>query len=125
MFYLFKLQKKIKNRVVDHTSHLCCPKKVFLLCLILAFKYSLDSNYKFATWSKISGLAVKELQSYEMKLLADLNYGLNDVNKPGIFNMWVQYLASQPVAVVPVPGRERDQEETAPIQRALKRARVH
>lgn len=91
IFYLFKLEGKIKKGSI----HLQCPKKVFLICLILSFKFNLDSNYKLLSWSKMSGLSINELNLYETKILIDLNYNLNEINKPGIFNAWCNFLNNE------------------------------
>lgn len=88
LFYLSKLQQQIKSRLMTNNSHLMCPKKVFLLCLILSFKYNHDSNYSFKAWTKISGLSVEELKLLEIDILKNLDYNLNLNNDS--FTQWVQ-----------------------------------
>lgn len=77
MFYLFKLQNQIKNRYISNNKSLMCPKKVFLICLILSFKLNYDSNYSFKSWSKISGLSIAEIKTLEFNILKELDYDLN------------------------------------------------
>lgn len=71
-------------------SKIDCPKKIFLISLILAFKFQYDSNYSFKSWSKISGLSIKELQHIEMDALKFLNYELNV--KFDTYNSWLKFL---------------------------------
>lgn len=51
-------------------------KHLFLGCLILAFKFLRDFNFSFKTWSLMSGLEVRELQSVERAVLGGLDYDL-------------------------------------------------
>lgn len=77
MYYLFKLQKQIKDRFVHNNKALMCPKRTFLICLILSFKFNYDSNYSFKSWSKISGLSISEIKTLEFNILKELDYDLN------------------------------------------------
>lgn len=76
LFYISKLTPKIQARNDDNNLALACPKKVFLICLELSFKFQYDSTYNLKAWSKISGLSVAELKSLEMKVLQMLDYDL-------------------------------------------------
>ncbi|CAM9018079.1 unnamed protein product [Wickerhamomyces anomalus] len=77
MYYLFKLQKNIKQRFISNDKSLMCPKRTFLICLILSFKFNYDSNYSFKSWSKISGLSIGEIKTLEFNILQSLDYDLN------------------------------------------------
>lgn len=90
MFYLFKLQNQIKNRYISNNKFLMCPKKVFLICLILSFKFNYDSNYSFKSWSKISGLSISEIKSLEFNTLKNLDYDLNC--NAQVFENWTSLL---------------------------------
>jgi hypothetical protein len=87
LFYMSKLTGDIKQRLVKNNAHLMCPKKVFLICLILSFKYNYDQNYSFKSWSKISGLTVQEMKSLEVHILQDFDYSLNLNNEE--YTRWV------------------------------------
>ncbi|TPX67844.1 hypothetical protein CcCBS67573_g07355 [Chytriomyces confervae] len=53
-----------------------CGRRVFLTALILASKYLQDRNYSNKAWSKISGLAVSEINANEFQFLSLINYDL-------------------------------------------------
>ncbi|CCH44055.1 G1/S-specific cyclin pas1 [Wickerhamomyces ciferrii] len=97
MYYLFKLQTKIKNRFISNNKSLFCPKKTFLICLILSFKFNYDSNYTFKSWSKVSGLSIKDLKNLEFEILKELDYNLNCFGD--CFTKW-ESLLSQALAKI-------------------------
>lgn len=68
-----------------------CPKRTFLVCLILSFKFNYDSNYSFKSWSKISGLPVSEIKTLEFQILKLLDYDLNC--NAQVFERWNSLLA--------------------------------
>ncbi|ODV72285.1 Pcl5p CYBJADRAFT_174148 [Cyberlindnera jadinii NRRL Y-1542] len=94
------------------SSHVGCPKRAFLACLCLSFKYIYDSTVKLKTWSKISGLSPGELKSLEMTVLVALDYNLN---LHGDYNV-VKTVAAG-------PKRRNDGEETNTS--TMKRLRLH
>ncbi|CEP21937.1 Cyclin, interacts with Pho85p cyclin-dependent kinase (Cdk), induced by Gcn4p at level of transcript [Cyberlindnera jadinii] len=94
------------------SSHVGCPKRAFLACLCLSFKYIYDSTVKLKTWSKISGLSPGELKSLEMTVLVALDYNLN---------LHGDYDVVKTVAAG--PKRRNDGEETNTT--TMKRLRLH
>lgn len=80
LYHLLRLRDAIRNRWLDKylsKAFLNCPKKTFLVCLILSFKFNYDANCSLKMWSKISGLQVKELKALEFNGLNLLKYDLN------------------------------------------------
>ncbi|KAI8843232.1 cyclin-domain-containing protein, partial [Chytriomyces cf. hyalinus JEL632] len=84
LFYIIRLRNQIeatKNEIRVHT-HVAgeplpaCGRRVFLTALILASKYLQDRNYSNKAWSKISGLAVSEINANEFQFLSLINYDL-------------------------------------------------
>ncbi|KAF2669269.1 hypothetical protein BT63DRAFT_455246 [Microthyrium microscopicum] len=67
-----------------------CGRRMFLAALILGSKYLQDRNYSARAWSKISGLAVSEINLNERAFLAAVNWKLHI---PEItFNRWQEIL---------------------------------
>lgn len=118
LFYLSKLQKLIKDRIVDQNTHLMCPKKVFLVCLILSYKYNYDSNYSFKAWSKVSGLSITEIKLLEIAILGALDYNLN-LNET--YTKWVDEFSQKtypvPVETVPAHGVKRVRDDFTSAKR--------
>ncbi|KAI8615380.1 cyclin-domain-containing protein, partial [Chytriomyces sp. MP71] len=74
LFYIIRLRNQIE---ANSTSGLpVCGRRVFLTALILASKYLQDRNYSNKAWSKISGLAVSEINANEFQFLSLVNYEL-------------------------------------------------
>lgn len=87
LFYIYKLKPMIKS---SNSTVFQCPKRCFLTCLILASKFLQDRNYSMKTWSKISGLALKELISMEFTVLQAMDYDLN--LKSQLYSEWSKLL---------------------------------
>ncbi|KAH3673096.1 hypothetical protein WICMUC_003929 [Wickerhamomyces mucosus] len=90
IYYFKNLQLKLSinhSNIGEKTSFIKCPKRSFLICLILSFKYNYDCNYSFKCWSKISGLDLKEIKSLEFQTLKLLNYDLGLSNDK--FANWI------------------------------------
>ncbi|ANZ73381.1 BA75_01446T0 [Komagataella pastoris] len=68
LYYIHKLS--LKNTKIR------CAKRIFLSCLMLSYKFTQDKNYTANTWSRVSGLSVKELMQNEIAILVDLEYKL-------------------------------------------------
>nr|CAG8434230.1 15006_t:CDS:2 [Entrophospora candida]CAG8442294.1 14826_t:CDS:2 [Entrophospora candida] len=84
LFYLIRIRPKIEilkeqiykiSPTAPITTILCC-RRMFLISLIIASKYLQDRNHSNKAWSKITGLAVKEINSYEIFFLRLINYNL-------------------------------------------------
>lgn len=69
-----------KNLVHSYKEDLpdfaCCGKRVLLVCLILAHKFSNDMTFSMRTWTQVSGLPIKSISIMERWCLKQLNYGL-------------------------------------------------
>lgn len=71
-----------KNLVLSYSADLalpdfaCCGKRLLLVCLILAHKFSNDMTFSMRTWAHVSGLPTKSISIMERWCLKQLNYGL-------------------------------------------------
>ncbi|ODV94817.1 hypothetical protein PACTADRAFT_3707 [Pachysolen tannophilus NRRL Y-2460] len=77
LYYIYKLKSKITENKLKDCLVFTCPKRLFLTSLILSSKFLQDKNYSLKTWSKLSGLPLKELIKNEFIILKALNYELN------------------------------------------------
>lgn len=80
-----------------------CGRRMFLAALILASKYLQDRNYSARAWSKISGLAVQEINQNEMAFLLAVNWKLHITDE--VFQRWTEIvLKHTPPPPPPSPG---------------------
>ncbi|KAI0645693.1 hypothetical protein C8Q79DRAFT_893323, partial [Trametes meyenii] len=68
-------------------SPLCCPRRTFLACLILASKFMQDRSYSNRAWAKLAGLPPREIGRCERALGEALEWRL-----------WVGKLPSTPTS---------------------------
>ncbi|CAG8697986.1 16870_t:CDS:2 [Acaulospora morrowiae] len=104
LFYLVKIKPQItllaSSQVGDDNNKrsgkgcdpATCGRRMFLASLIVASKYLQDRNFANNTWSKISGLPVREINEIERRLLKLIDYDLY-ISEP-IFKHWVNLLLS-------------------------------
>ena len=59
------------------SSGLECGRCVFLVALILAYKYHGDRSLSMSTWSKISGISTHQIKQAEIAFLAAVNWQLH------------------------------------------------
>ncbi|KAI9068851.1 hypothetical protein FKP32DRAFT_1560897 [Trametes sanguinea] len=64
-------------------SPLCCPRRTFLACLILASKFMQDRSYSNRAWAKLAGLPPREIGRCERAVGEALDWRLW-VGKPSI-----------------------------------------
>lgn len=79
LYYLVRLSDTVYTRDTSSSignSTLRCPRRTFLICLILGGKYLFDRTYNLKSWSLISGLSVSELRTCEAEVLKALDYSL-------------------------------------------------
>lgn len=96
IYYLFIIKKKLQKLVqkkIKIENFFLCGSRMFLISLILANKYIYDKCYKNITWSKITGLKIKDINLYENKVLNLLKHDLyiSDVK----YNNWKNKLLYQ------------------------------
>ncbi|KAI8334306.1 cyclin-domain-containing protein [Chlamydoabsidia padenii] len=94
LFYLFRvkkavlmhLQRPIKDSIIS------CGRRMFLASLMVAAKFLQDKNYRNRAWSRLSGLALPEINAAEITFLKLINYNLY-ISKP-TFDHWYTLLQS-------------------------------
>ena len=64
-------------------SPLCCPRRTFLACLILASKFMQDRSYSNRAWAKLAGLPPREIGRCERALGEALEWRLWVGKLPG------------------------------------------
>lgn len=93
--------EQIEDRYADRA--LQCGRRMFLAALILASKYLQDRNYSARAWSKISGLAVQEINQNEVAFLLAVNWKLHITDD--VFQRWTEIvLKHTPPPPPPSPG---------------------
>ncbi|KAL3234876.1 PHO85 cyclin-5 [Nakaseomyces bracarensis] len=84
-----------KNLVSSYKEELpdfaCCGKRLLLVCLILAHKFSNDMTFSMRTWTQVSGLPTMSISIMERWCLKQLNYGLYINNET--LASWTQDIA--------------------------------
>lgn len=73
LFYARKLSCKILDGEEWFYKN---PKKIVLICIILASKFLQDKNFSMKGWSKISGLSAADLSRSELRLLGLLEFNI-------------------------------------------------
>ncbi|CAO3593165.1 unnamed protein product [Absidia cylindrospora] len=95
LFYLFRIKKAVVMRIADlkttikktRDDHiLCCGRRMFLAALMIASKFLQDKNYRNRAWTRLSGLALCEINAAEMLFLRLINYNLY-ISQP-TFDRW-------------------------------------
>lgn len=101
LYYLVQIQPYIYkqraiNKLIGNTTNnvdnrsenlkLRCGRRAFLAALMIASKYVQDRNYSTRAWSKISGLATKQLCENELLFLQAI--GWNAHIKYSIYERW-------------------------------------
>ncbi|ORZ05396.1 cyclin-domain-containing protein [Absidia repens] len=102
LFYLFRVKKSVVmhlNKIEAHGGKkskddhmISCGRRMFLASLMLASKFLQDKNYRNRAWSRISGLALHEINTAELAFLKLINYNLY-INKT-TFDRWYSLLHS-------------------------------
>ncbi|KAI9023045.1 hypothetical protein CLU79DRAFT_750083 [Phycomyces nitens] len=69
---------------------MACGRRMFLASLICAHKFLHDKTYKNSAWSKVSGLAVHEINHAEQVMLQLLDYRL--YVKKDTYDQWMDML---------------------------------
>lgn len=91
IFYLFRIRSNVQQRR-NEDVYISCGRRMFLAALISAHKYLQDKTYKNSAWSKVSGLAVQEINHAEKVLLELLDYRL--YVKKDTYDQWISMLQS-------------------------------
>ncbi|CCF60582.1 hypothetical protein KAFR_0K02280 [Kazachstania africana CBS 2517] len=94
-FYFQKLHGLNSKDIPEFAK---CPKRIFLVCLILAHKFSNDVTFSNKSWSLISGLKSKDLSVMERFCLNQLNYDL--FIKPTVLTDWENELTKRSMKAV-------------------------
>ncbi|CAO3593427.1 unnamed protein product [Absidia cylindrospora] len=102
LFYLFRVKKSVLmhlNKIETHGEKktkedhmISCGRRMFLASLMLASKFLQDKNYRNRAWSRISGLALHEINTAELAFLKLINYNLY-ISKT-TFDRWYSLLHS-------------------------------
>ncbi|UCS21980.1 uncharacterized protein HLK63_J10681 [Nakaseomyces glabratus] len=58
-----------------------CGKRLLLVCIILAHKFSNDITFSMRVWTQVSGLPTRSIAIMERWCLKQLNYGLTVTNE--------------------------------------------
>lgn len=80
-------------------SPLLCGRRMFLAAIVVASKFLQDQTYSNRTWSKISGLAPREIEQLERIFLHTIQYDL--VVDAAQWSRWTQELSSNWVRAKP------------------------
>lgn len=80
-------------------SPLLCGRRMFLAAIVVASKFLQDQTYSNRTWSKISGLAPREIEQLERIFLRTIQYDL--VVDAAQWSRWTQELSSNWVRAKP------------------------
>ncbi len=113
LYYLILIKPRLPHRdFTREQSHdsavlraLQCGRRMFLAALILASKYLQDRNFSARAWSKISGLAVAEINQNERAFLDAVRFELH-ITEP-VYNRWtdvVMKLTPPPPPAPPSPA---------------------
>ncbi|WFC94370.1 hypothetical protein MBRA1_001000 [Malassezia brasiliensis] len=81
-------------------SPLLCGRRMFLAAIVVASKFLQDQTYSNRTWSKISGLAPREIEQLERIFLQTIQYDL--VVDAAQWSRWTQELSSNWVRSKPL-----------------------
>lgn len=73
-------------------SPLLCGRRMFLAAIVVASKFLQDQTYSNRTWSKISGLATREIEQLERIFLHTIHYNL--MVDTAQWTRWTQELSS-------------------------------
>lgn len=89
IYYLSNIKIKIKNMIqnkIKLESFFLCGRRMFLISLIISNKYIYDKSYKNIVWSKITGLKIKDINFYEIRVLKLIDHDLYISDKN--YNNW-------------------------------------
>lgn len=102
LFYLFRVKKAVlihlEKMELQHETKsmednmISCGRRMFLASLMVAAKFLQDKNYRNRAWSRLSGLALSEINAAEITFLKLINYNLY-ISKPS-FDRWFSLLHS-------------------------------
>ncbi|WFC97779.1 PHO85 cyclin-5 [Malassezia yamatoensis] len=84
--------KPTANGSAPSVSPLLCGRRMFLASIVVAYKFLQDQTYSNRTWSKISGLAPREIEHLERVFLHTIRYDLT-VNAAQ-WTQWTSRLSS-------------------------------
>ncbi len=94
LYYLILLKPKILSITQLETATpnclLDCPRRTFLTSLIVSAKYLQDQTYSLKSWSRITGLRLKEIKNYELQFLKAIKYDL--YIKKDVYYKWSSLL---------------------------------
>lgn len=66
---------RVRLALAEHRRPVCA-RRMFLGCLIVAYKYLQDRTYSNVAWSRITGLSVLEITAVEAEVLGYIDYRL-------------------------------------------------
>ena len=99
---------------------------MFLAAIVVASKFLQDQTYSNRTWSKISGLAPREIEQLERIFLHTIQYDL--VVDAAQWSRWTQELSSNWVRAKPAPPAAADAPRpatAAEVRKAAPDQRLH
>lgn len=111
---------------VQPMSPLLCGRRMFLAAIVVASKFLQDQTYSNRTWSKISGLAPREIEQLERIFLHTIQYDL--VVDAAQWSRWTQELSSNWVRAKPAPPAAADAPRpatAAEVRKAAPDQRLH